>query len=324
MNNQRRVIALGFFDGVHLGHGALLRRVSERARELDAVPCAFTFDSSPAAALTGREVPLLTGVGDRTALMNRLYGIREVIVAPFAQMQNMDWWDFVADYLQKEHRAVHVVAGHDFHFGWKGRGDPERLAAECARLGMGCDIIPRVELDGITVSSTHIRTLVAEGDMEEAARFLGHSHVLSGPVVHGNEIGRTIGVPTANLIVPKGVVTPAFGVYAARVWVCPDYPDHQAYLPGEGPYLAVTNVGVRPTVNPTLSGVTVEPWILDYSGDLYGRTVWVEFHKQLRGERKFASVDELKAAILENAAQTRAYFAEQARMEKEMKQPWTD
>ena len=100
MNNQRRVIALGFFDGVHLGHGALLRRVSERARELDAVPCAFTFDSSPAAALTGREVPLLTGVGDRTALMNRLYGIREVIVAPFAQMQNMDWWDFVADYLQ--------------------------------------------------------------------------------------------------------------------------------------------------------------------------------------------------------------------------------
>ena len=309
MEQQKQVIALGFFDGVHMGHGALLRAVAERARALNAVPCAFTFDRSPAAALTGREVPLLTGVDDRRRLMESLYGIRELVVAPFDVMRGMDWQAFVADYLQKGLGVVHVVAGHDFHFGYKGRGDPERLAAECGRLGIGCDIIPRVELDGITVSSTHIRTLAAGGKMEEAARFLGHPHVLSGPVVHGNEIGRTIGVPTANLRVPKGVVTPAFGVYAARVWVCPGYPDHHEHLPGEGPYLAVANVGVRPTVNPSLSGVTVEPWILDYSGDLYGRTIRVEFYKQLRDERKFASVDELKAAILENAAQTRAYFA---------------
>lgn len=309
MNKQRIVIALGFFDGVHLGHGALLRRVTERAQELDAEPCAFTFDRSPAAALTGRDVPLLTGISDRTALMNRLYGIRQVIVAPFAQMQGMDWRDFVADYLKKRHHAVHVVAGHDFHFGYRGEGDPERLAAECTRLGIGCDIISKVELDGITVSSTYIRSLVAAGEMEEAARFLGHSHVLSGPVVHGNQIGRSIGVPTANLTIPDGVLSPAFGVYAAKVWVLPEYPDYQEYLPEEGPYLAVTNVGVRPTVNPSMTGVTVEPWILDYSGDLYGRTIRMELYKQLRGERKFASVDELRAAILENAVQTRAYFS---------------
>ena len=309
MDNQRKVIALGFFDGVHLGHGALLRRVAERARELDAVPCAFTFDRSPAAALTGREVPLLTGVGDRMALMDQIYGVRDVIVAPFDVMRQMDWRDFVSDYLQKEHRAVHVVAGHDFHFGYKGQGDPGRLAAECARLGIGCDIIPRVELDGITVSSTHIRTLAAAGDMKGAARFLGHPHVLSGPVVHGSELGRTLGTPTANLLVPEGVIAPAFGVYAARVWVLPSYPDHYEYLPGEGPYLAVANVGVRPTVNPSLSGVTVEPWILDYSGNLYGRTIRVEFHTRLRPERKFPSVQALRDAILENARQTREYFS---------------
>ena len=298
MDHQRRVIALGFFDGVHLGHGALLRTVAARARELDAVPCAFTFDQSPAASLTGRDVPLLTGVRDRTALMSGLYGIREVIVAPFAQMQGMDWRDFVAEYLQKEHRAVHGVAGHDFRFGGRGEGSPLGLAGLCEEQGIGCDIIPKVELDGVTVSSTHIRGLVESGELEEAARFLGHPHILSGEVVHGNELGRTWGTPTANLLVPEGVIAPAFGVYASRV-----------ILPDGEKKLAVTNVGVRPTVNETKAGVTVEPWILDYSGDLYGNTIRLEFHKRLRPERQFAGVDELRAAILKNADETREYFA---------------
>ena len=199
MDKQRRVIALGFFDGVHLGHGALLRRVAERSKELDALPCAFTFNQSPAAALTGQVVPLLTGVEDRTQLMRELYGIREVVVAPFEVMRQMDWQDFVEQYLQKELGAVHVVAGHDFHFGYRGEGSPQRLAEKCARLGLGCDVIPKVELDGVTISSTHIRTLVEAGELEQATRFLGHPHMLSGTVVHGNEIGRTLGSPTANL-----------------------------------------------------------------------------------------------------------------------------
>ena len=302
MDTQRNVIALGFFDGVHLGHGALLRRVGERAAELSARPCAFTFDQSPAAALTGKDVPLLSGVDDRAWLMETRYGIREVIVAPFAVLRDMDWRDFVGDYLRREHGAVHVVAGHDFHFGRGGQGNPQRLAEECARLGMGCDIIPRVELDGVTVSSTHIRGLVESGELEQAARFLGHPHVLSGEVVHGSELGRTLGTPTANLLVPDGVIAPAFGVYACRV-----------LLPDGETRLAVTNVGVRPTVNAARSGVTVEPWILDYHGNLYGRTIRLEFHKRLRPERKFGGVDELRAAILENAEQTRSYFAAKER-----------
>ena len=301
MDHQRKVIALGFFDGVHLGHGALLRRVAERARALDACPCAFTFDSSPAAALTGREIPLLTGVEDRRWLMETLYGIQEVVVAPFAVMRDMDWQEFVTGYLQQELHAVHVVAGHDFHFGCGGEGTPQRLAQLCARLGIGCDIIPKVEIGGVTVSSTYIRTLTAEGSMEEAARFLGHPHVLSGKVVHGNELGRTLGTPTANLLVPEGVIAPAFGVYATR-----------ALLP-EGEYMAVTNVGVRPTVNSDRTAITVEPWILDYHGDLYGKTIRLELCRQLRAEQKFSGVDELRAAILKNAEQTRQYFASEER-----------
>ena len=297
MDKQRRVIALGFFDGVHLGHGALLRTVARRAAELDALPCAFTFDQSPAAALTGRAVPLLTGVDDRTRLMQELYGIREVVVAPFEVMRQMDWQDFVGQYLQKELGAVHVVAGHDFHFGYRGEGSPQRLADKCARLGLGCDVIPKVELDGVTISSTHIRTLVEAGELEQAARFLGHPHMLSGTVVHGNEIGRTLGSPTANLPVPQGVIAPGFGVYATRV-VLPD-----------GARPAVTNVGVRPTVSSAGRAVIVEPWILDYRGDLYGRDIRVEFHVRLRPERKFPSLQALRDAIGENAAQTRAYFA---------------
>lgn len=301
MEQEKRVIALGFFDGVHLGHGALLRRVAEAAGLEQAIPCAFTFDRSPAAALTGREVPLLTGVEDRRWLMETLYGIREVIVAPFDVMRSMDWREFVTDYLQKELHAVHVVAGHDFHFGYKGEGTPQRLAQLCAQMGMGCDIIPKVEVDGITVSSTYIRTLAAEGRVEEAARFLGHPHIMSGSVVHGNELGRTLGTPTANLLVRPGVIAPAFGVYASR-----------AVLP-EGVFMAVTNVGVRPTVNAGMAGVTVEPWILDYQGNLYGKTIRLEFYKRLRPERRFGSVDELRAAILENARQTREYFASKER-----------
>ena len=302
MGNQRRVIALGFFDGVHLGHGALLRRVAQTAGAEQAVPSAFTFDQSPAAALTGRAVPLLTGVEDRRRLMEGLYGIQELVVATFSLMRDMDWRDFVTDYLQKELGVVHAVAGHDFRFGRGGEGTPQRLAELCAKLGIGCDIIPKVELDGITVSSTHIRALVTEGRMEEAARFLGHPHVLSGAVVHGNELGRTLGTPTANLLVPEGVVAPAFGVYASRV-----------ILPDGEIRPAVTNVGVRPTVNQGMAGVTVEPWILDYQGDLYGKTICLELYRRLRPERRFDGVDELRAAILKNAEETRRYFAAEER-----------
>lgn len=297
MSTPKRVIALGFFDGVHKGHGALLRTVAQVADRLGAKPCAFTFDRSPTAAITGQAVPLLSSVEDRVWLMRRYYGIEEVIVAPFDGMQKMDWQDFVSEYLQKELGAVHVVAGHDFHFGYMGKGNPQRLQEKCRELGMGCDIIQKVEQDGITISSTYIRTLIAQGEVERADQFLGHPHTLTNRVAHGKKIGTTtLGFPTVNLLIPQGVIIPAFGVYATRVWF-----DGQCRC-------AVTNVGVRPTVEDNDGHVTVEGFILDFDGDLYGHEIRMEFYKYLRPEQCFPSMDALAAEIRRNAQQTRDYF----------------
>ena len=297
MSTPKRVIALGFFDGVHKGHGALLRTVAQAADRLGAMPCAFTFDRSPTAAITGQTIPLLSSVEDRVWLMRRYYGIEEVIVAPFDGMQKMDWQDFVSEYLQKELGCVHVVAGHDFHFGYMGKGNPQRLQEKCRELGMGCDIIQKVEQDGITISSTYIRTLIAQGEMERANQFLGHPHTLTNRVAHGKKIGTTtLGFPTVNLLIPKGVIVPAYGVYATRVWF-----DGQCRC-------AVTNVGVRPTVEDNDGHVTVEGFILDFDGDLYGHEIRRELYKYLRPEQKFASMQALADEIRHNAQQTRDYF----------------
>lgn len=298
MCTEKNVIALGFFDGVHLAHGALLRRTAERARELDAVPMAITFDRAPKSMLRTDPVPLISTPEERAWLMKEHYGIAQVEILPFDRaLMELPWQDFVTGVLKERFGAVHVVAGHDYRFGYKGQGDTEKLSALCRELGIGCDIIGRMELEGITVSSTHIRALIMAGEMEEAVRFLGHPHVLSGRVVNGRRLGRTIGIPTANLIIPEQVAVPGFGVYATRV------------VTGQGNYMAVTNVGVRPTVADE-RGVTVEPWILDFDGDLYGQTIRVEFYRKLRGERKFDSLDQLRQEILRNGEQTRAYFAQ--------------
>ena len=296
---KERVIALGFFDGVHLGHAALLRRTAEEAARRGVTPAVFTFDRPPKEVITGVPCPLINSPEDRRDLVRRLYGIQEVLMVPFDdEMRTTAWDDFVTEILVKRYHAVHLVAGHDHHFGHKNQGSPELLAAKCAELGLGCDIIPKVEIGGITVSSTYIRRLVELGQVERAALFLGHPHVLSQEVRHGHRIGRTIGVPTVNLTAPPHVLVPSHGVYAARV-----------FLPDGSAYAAVTNVGTRPTVN-NGADITVESWLGDFDGDLYGQTVRVEFHRPIRDEIRFDSLDALKAQITADAAATRAYFAE--------------
>ena len=297
MNTTKRVIALGFFDGVHMGHGALLNRVTETAARLGVTPAAFTFDRSPTAVLTKQEIPLLSSVEDRIWLMQHYYGIKDVIVAPFEGMMKMPWEDFITQYLVQDLGVVHVVAGHDFHFGHMGKGNPQRLKAKCEELGIGCDIIGKIEEDGITISSTYIRTLIAQGDMERAKQFLGHPHILTDQVAHGKKIGgSTLGFPTVNLHFPPRVIVPAYGVYATRVWF-----DGQCRQ-------AVTNVGVRPTIIDNDGRVTVEGFILDFDGDLYGHQIRMEFHKFLRGEERFPSMQALADEISRNTQQTRDYF----------------
>ena len=297
METRNRVIALGFFDGVHKGHGALLHRAALRAKELGAVPTAFTFDAHPTQVILGQNATLLTTPAERADLMRRLYAIQDVIVARFDDwMMHLNWHDFVTELLVKQHGAIHLVAGHDYRFGYRGEGTPDKLAALCARLGIGCDIIPPVEVDGIRISSSYVRTLVAQGEVERAMDFLGHPHTLTDQVRHGKKIGTRLGFPTMNLQLPAGSVVPAFGVYATRVWV-----DGKTYI-------AATNVGVRPTVGDDRP-VTVEGSLIDFTGDLYGKTVRMEFFRRIRPEQKFDSLDALRTQIAQDVQAVRAYFA---------------
>lgn len=294
---QQRVLALGFFDGVHVGHATLLRRCRERAEERGAEAAVLTFDVHPDTLVSGQAVSLINSPEDRRELIRRLFGIDSVLQLHFDRaLMQMPWQDFLA-WIREEYGAVHLVCGHDFTFGWRGEGNPRRLREYCGGAGMGSDVMPEVCLDGSAVSSTRIRALLTEGRLTEANRLLGHPHVLTGEVVHGRHLGSTIGFPTANLLFAPGVLVPAHGVYAGRL-----------EIEGETePKYAVTNIGVRPTVDDS-DRVTVESYILDYSADLYGRRIRLEFLEFLRPERKFASLAELTEQIGKDADRVRGYI----------------
>lgn len=297
MEYGKRVIALGFFDGVHIGHGALLRRATERARELGVVPSAISFDTHPVGIVTGVSVPLINSPLDRADLMKRIYGIDDLIFLHCDRvLMEMEWEDFIK-WLISDFGAVYLVAGYNFRFGHRCAGDSDMLRAKCRELGIGCDIIEKVTLDGVAVSSTHIRGLLSSGKMEEANSFLGHRHILTDSVRYGYRFGRTLGTPTVNMRFEDGVLVPLHGVYAAEAHILDT---------GES-YAAVTNIGVRPTVGGT-TAVTVESHLLGYSGNLYGRRIRVEFHKFLRPEVKFPDVGKLRDQIRRDAAETLDFF----------------
>ena len=288
---RKTVYALGFFDGVHVGHQALLRECKALAAGVGCRAGAVTFVSHPDTLVRGETPRLLNTEGERCEMLRR-FGMEEVLRLPFDEvLKTMPWQDFLT-LLQTEHGAAGFVCGDDFRFGHRGGGTAALLRRFCEEKGLACAVVPEQTVDGLRVSSTRIRALIEAGEAENANRLLGHPHSLSGTVVRGRQLGRTIGIPTANLLLPEGVVCPAFGVYACKA------------LADGREYLAVTNVGVRPTVSG--AGITVEPWLLDFEGDLYGKTLTLEFYAFLRPEKKFDSLEALRREILENAEQTRA------------------
>lgn len=293
---MKRVIALGFFDGVHRGHGELLKKTRQRAEEIGAMPSVLSFDVHPDTLVFKKKVPLINSAIGREDLIRRYYGIDNVVFLHFNQhVMHMPWKEFI-DSLIAELNIAWIVVGHDFCFGYKGEGTAARLREYCEGRGIGCDIIPALSVDGRVVSSTYIRELIADGDIETANRFLGHPHTLSDTVHSGYHLGTDLDAPTINMYFPDGVLVPRHGVYATRVII----------EDGSG-YIAVTNVGVRPTVSSS-GRVSVESHLLDYSGNLYGRQARVEFYAFLRGEVKFGSYEELAAQIKKDTASARAYF----------------
>ena len=289
---KKRIFALGFFDGVHLGHQALLRRCVRLAREYGCEAAAITFDRHPQSLFLHTAPLLISTLPDRLALLKE-FGTEYIETLPVsAGTMSTPWQEFLEQLLQKG--AAGFVCGGDFRFGHRGEGSSDKLLAFCRERDLPCVILEDQRLEGIRISSTYIRRQIEAGDMATAVRFLGHPYLLTGTVVPGKQLGRTLGVPTANLRLPETVAVPKFGVYACRCRI------------GEEVYPAVTNIGTRPTVEGR--GITVEPWILDYSGDLYGREITLEFFRFLRGEEKFPDLEALKAQIRQDARETREYL----------------
>lgn len=289
------IYALGFFDGVHIGHAALLSACRGMAAPRGCRAGVVTFGSHPDALVLGQPPRLINTAQDREWLLRERFHMDPVLTLPFdRQMRDMDWRDFL-DMLRETHNAVGFVCGEDFRFGHRGLGSADSLAQYCREAGLPWAVIPEQTREGIRISSTYIRRQLETGDMKTAVAFLGHPHILRGKVVHGQALGRRLGIPTANLRLPEELAAPKFGVYACRTWV-------------EGRvYPAVSNIGTRPTVSG--HSVSVESWILDYSGDLYDREITLEFYFFLRPEQKFPTLEALQEEIRRNAQQTREFFA---------------
>ena len=275
-------MAVGSFDGVHLGHQALLARLKERARHYRVPSVVYTFDP-PTRVLT-QGVEFLSTLPEKLDLLTR-YGIDEVIAVPFTtEFASRPKEAFLGDLRTLRPRAL--VVGEDFHFG-KGRagglGDLKEVCADVVAL-------PMHSLSGEDIKSTRVREMLKLGDVEGASRFLGRHYEAQGVVVKGDQLGRTIGYPTANIRVPEGKALP-MGVFAARTFI-----DNQSY-PG------MANVGFRPTVNGR--ELRFEVHLFDFGDDIYGQEVQVKFWHFLRGEQRFGGLDELKAQLARDAVNAR-------------------
>src|SRR5919107_4820294 len=285
------VVALGNFDGVHLGHQDVLRRAVEEGRRRSMKVVAATFHPHPRVVLGAGDPPKLWSPLALRCEMLLAYGADEVWVIPFdAALSRKTPEQFVRDVLIREGRAGVVVVGENFRFGHKAAGEFRDLLRIMREVG-GTAVGVRVHgVDG-GISSTCIRALISGGEVTEAAGLLGRPYVLRGEVVVGDKRGRSIGFPTANVMPDTDAVIPARGVYAGFVRF------------GEEEYAACTNVGVAPTFGRTES--RVEAYLLDFEGDLYGRVVDVSFAKRIREERQFSGIDELTEQIRRDVNETR-------------------
>jgi riboflavin kinase/FMN adenylyltransferase len=299
LGDVRTVVTIGAYDGVHLGHRAVISQVRERATAMGASSVVVTFDRHPASVVRPASAPrLLTDPQQKLELLAST-GVDATLVVPFSELQSREApRDFVQRVLIDALKMRAVIVGEDFHFGYK-RGGNVTLLREMATANdfevSPLNLIARTDGVNEAVSSTAIRRALSGGDVRRASEMLGRAHEVRGTVVQGDKRGRTIGFPTANVAIDASLCLPADGVYAARVTI------------GDGStHPAAINIGRRPTFYEHAQHSLLEAHLLDFSGDLYGQTLRVAFVEFLRGERKFAGIDELRSQLQTDIAQARA------------------
>jgi riboflavin kinase/FMN adenylyltransferase len=289
------VVALGNFDGVHMGHQAILNAAIERARREHGTAFALTFDPTPAKVLAPDRAPRLILTSEDKLEILRKSGIDSVLVINFTlELSHLTPREFVRSYLVERIGVRAVVVGHSVSFGHNRTGNAVVMADLGRELGFDVRVVGPVNVAGMEVSSTKVREVIGAGDLRTAANLLGHAHFLSGPVVHGRERGRKIGFPTAN-IQSRTECLPPDGVYATRL------------ILDDGPYASITNIGMRPTFAEPER--TIEAHVFDFKRDIYDQEVRLEMIERIRPERKFDSGEALAAQIASDLKRARQILA---------------
>jgi len=293
------VVTIGAYDGVHLGHRAVIRQVRQRAAELGALSVVVTFDRHPASVVRPDAAPRLLTTPDQKIEFLSQTGVDAVVVVPFSAEQAKETpVDFVTRVLVDALRTQAVIVGSDFHFGHMRQGNVTLLREMGERHDFSCEpvvLVPRADGVNEPVSSTAIRRALAGGEIDSATRMLGRAHEVRGVVIEGDQRGRTIGFPTANVNIPTGMCLPADGVYAG-IYRRPDGIE----------YSCAINLGRRPTFYANQDYSLLEAFLLDFSGDLYGEEAAVQFVAFLRSEKQFGGLDELKEQLVKDIDSARA------------------
>ncbi len=288
------VVALGCFDGVHRGHSSVLKTAKDRADELGIPFCVFAFEEPPRNFFSPRSIKLLTTKKEKLDLFEKS-GADVAVCVPFdKKIIDVEAEDFVKKILIENLRATHVVCGYNYTFGKKALGNTELLRCICAKHGVGVTVAEDVTVNGISVSSSVIRAMLSDGDVEGAASLLGRNYSISGRVVNGQHLARSLGFPTVNILPNEKQLTPQNGVYLTRI--CFD---------GEEKF-GITNVGIRPTVNTNI--LCAETHIFDFDGDLYEKSITVNFIRFIRKETKFSSVEEMATQVKKDIEVAKAHI----------------
>ena len=281
MNNKKRAIALGNFDGIHKGHTAVINAAVQAAREGDMVPTVLILSPLPSCVIDSREAPALVTEADKDKLFADM-GV-EVVRIDFLKIKDYAPQEFFVKILAGELNAGMLSCGFNYRFGKGGEGDSTLLGWLCEITGISLRVTPAVRCGGEAVSSTRIRAAIESGDIESANEMLGREFGYTLEVVHGDHLGRTLNCPTINQLFPEGLIVPKYGVYASRTCVDGEW------------YRSVTNIGRRPSFENDEQ--RSETHIIGYDGDLYGKSIEVRLQKYKREEMKFNSLDELKAQL---------------------------